>query len=258
MATNVTLTAGSLPQGYCFSTLQQYYEDIIAATLAELPGDATFFNFGPDLPDPSDQDKPWIRTDASGNFDRLYTYNGAWVSPHPVPASDSERRIWVGTEEELWSYDGGDGGDPATATDTSGSFWAIDTDFAFAIPMGAGTNATTYDGNPATTLAVGGTAGEERHTITEDELPEHTHVLGNSGYNNSGVPVSGGEYISAKGNGDPGGSDTSYYLVKSLADAAPDVGKVAETGSDLSHQNLPPVRGVHFIKRSARVYYTVS
>lgn len=257
MATNVLLTPGTLPQGYCFTGLQQYYNDIIGLTLAQIPGSLSLFNFGANVPDPADQDKPWIRTNADGTLEGIYTYSGVWSRPHPVPAGDNERRIWVGTEAQLWSYDGGDGTDPAAATDTTGSMWAIDTAFDFRFPVGAGTNATTYDGNPASTIAVKGTGGAERHVLLEAELPEHTHVLANNVGNANSTPIAAGEYASANGRGDVD-DKWCYALSKSLGDESPNVGKVGETGTDASHQNMPPYYGVRFIKRSSRIYYTVT
>jgi len=257
--TNVVLTAGTLPQGYCFTTLQQYYNDIMALTLAQIPGTYSLFNYGPNIPDPADQDKPWIRTLTDGSLDRLYTFNGVWCSPHPAPFSSSERRMWVGSEADLWAYDGGDGDDPATSppTDTTGAMWIVDTDFAFRMPLGAGTCGTAFDGNPATTVAVTDTGGVERHALSEAELPEHTHVLANSTTNINHTLIGAGEYLAAYGLGQGVDEDYGYTFSKSLADAVPDVGKVAETGDGESHPNMPPYYTVHFIKRSARKYYTV-
>lgn len=259
MATNVILTPGTLPQGYCFSTLQQYYNDIIALTLAQLPGTASLFNYGANVPDPADQDKPWIRVAADGTLDGLYTFNGVWCRPHPTPPSGSERRMWVGTEANLWAYDGGDGTDPATTppTDTTGAMWVVDTAFAFRFPLGVGTNATTYDGNPASAVAVTGTGGAERHALATAELAEHSHLMANSSANTDQTALAGEVPIAAEGwgNSDDG---FRYDLSKSLNDAEPDVGRTGKEGDGTSHQNMPPYYGVYFIKRSARKHYTVS
>jgi len=257
--TNVVLTAGTLPEGYCFSTLQQYYNDIISLTLAQIPGTYSLFTYGPNIPDPADQDKPWIRTLSDGSFDRLYTYNGVWCSPHPTPFSSSERRMWVGSEADLWAYDGGDGSDPATSppTDSTGAMWAVDTAFAFRMPLGVGTNPVSYNGEAATAAAVTDTGGVEKHALTEAELAEHSHLLANSTANTGTALSAAGEYIAM--NGSPGGdADFAYGLSPSLASAAPDVGKVAETGDGEAHPNMPPYYTVYFIKRSARKYYTVT
>ena len=76
----------------------------------------------------------WLQTskDTSNGVDygnplRWFFWNGgAWVWPHLIPPGDGERRIWVGSESDLWFHDGGDGTDPATATDTVGAMWEKD------------------------------------------------------------------------------------------------------------------------------------
>ncbi len=58
---------------------------------------------------------------------RWFFWNGtAWVWPHQVPPLSEERRLWLGTEADLWFYDGGDGTTPVGATDTTGAMWAVD------------------------------------------------------------------------------------------------------------------------------------
>lgn len=246
---NVVLTPGTLPQGYCFSSLQQYYNDIIGLTLAQLPGTFNLFNYGPNVPDPADQDKPWIRTDGLGNFDRVYTFSGVWLSPHPTPPSGSERRIWVGTEADLWSYDGGDGTDPATATDTTGSMWAIDTTFAFKFPIGVGTNPVTYGGNPATAVAVNGTGGQEQQTLVDANIPPHTHDC--AGVGQAGSSGSGHDYFwSNEASGPPPPSNSKTLVTESAFGNG--------SGAANPFSVMPPYVGVYFIKRSSRKYFTVT
>lgn len=73
---------------------------------------------------------------AYGTPIRWFFWNGsAWVWPHLTPPGSGERRIWVGTEADLWFYDGGDGTNPATATDTVGAMW--EKDLTVAAPGGA-------------------------------------------------------------------------------------------------------------------------
>lgn len=134
----VTLVAGQLPQGFCFQTPQQYYEAIIAATSAFLPGNFSTFNFGNTVPDPGDQDKPWLRLDVNGDIDRWYVFVGQWRAPNPIPPSSLERRIFRGSGVDIWSYDGGDGTDPGVnpPTDTTGAMWQRDLTFNERFPLG--------------------------------------------------------------------------------------------------------------------------
>lgn len=235
MSIAVTLTPGSLPAGYCFTSLQQYFNDIINNTSATLPGTLTLFNFGPNIPDPADQDKPWIRTNVDGSFDRLYTFFGVWLSPHPTPYGGNERRLWVGTEAQLWAYDGGDGTDPATATDTTGSMWDIDGNFDLRFPYGA--DARTGSAGTVAPAATGGAA-------SATGLAAHTHSF--PVYDDGGaIPdmVAGTVAIPMS---QTRGDRTVHTLATSSAGSG--AGTI---------DTIPPYEGVYFIKRSARKYYTV-
>jgi hypothetical protein len=75
----------------------------------------------------------WLRTSldatsstplAYGDPIRWFLWNGTeWVWPHLTPSNSGERRLWTGTAADLWFFDGGDGTDPAGATDTTGAMW---------------------------------------------------------------------------------------------------------------------------------------
>ena len=71
-----------------------------------------------------------------GDAIRWFVWNGsAWVWPHLIPSTSGVRQIWVGTEADLWFFDGGDGTDPASATDTVGAMW--EKDATVTAPVGA-------------------------------------------------------------------------------------------------------------------------
>lgn len=173
-----------------------------------------------------------------GDLIRMFIWNGsAWVSPNPVPPGSSERRIWVGTENDLWAYDGGSGTDPAVdpPTLTSGAMWVKDTTFDFRFPVGVGTNTTIYAPNPATSIGLLDTGGEEKHVLLTAELAKHYHALQNA-LGTTGVIISGTV---------AGGSFLGEYVFYGTAYA----------GNDDPHNNMPPYVGVYFAKRSARKYY---
>jgi len=141
--------------------------------------------------------------------------------------------------------------------------WEKDDDWDFRIPMGAGTNGTTYNGDPATVLAVGGTAGAEMVTLAPADC-KHKHCFGrmqaDTGDDADDPDLLTGSTTLAAGaargvSGDTSGiqtkdinTDTGEFLVTAESEVS--------TASD-AHQNLPPVRGVYIIKRSSRVYRTV-
>lgn len=238
MSSNVNFSLANFPSGYCFPGVQQYATDLVAL-LTGTVNTAGKILIGPNAPAPADQDGVWLRT-VGGYLEGVYLYLGVWARPHPIPPSSNSRFLYAGADgaADLWLYDGGDGTDPATATLTSGSMWAVDHAFDFKMPIGPGTNGVTYDGNPATIIAQGGTGGEERHKLlaTESGVAAHTHDL-------TQYSLINGSNFNAGGNNDRGGSVTGGVT----GGAAP---------ASLSHQNLPPFLGIYFIKRSARQFIT--
>jgi hypothetical protein len=124
MSSQINFIPGNLGSGYCFTTFQQLYLDMISQLQGYLPGNFSFVNFGDDTPDPEDQDKPWVRTIA-GVMDRVYVFSGGyWASPNPTPAGpNGERRLWTGDTTELQTYDGGSAG---LVTDYTGAMWEVD------------------------------------------------------------------------------------------------------------------------------------
>ena len=225
--TTVNLVKGTIPSSACFSSVQALYDLVIDSTTAHVKGEYSLFNFGDTVPAVSDQDKPWIRT--IGNApDKVYVYeSGYWLSLHPVPIGSQERRIWTGTTAELAGYDGGDTGSISAFT---GPFWEVDTDFSAVFPVGVGTFAS------GTQVNAGNTGGVEEVTLTTAQMPEHSHDFTLNGYNSSQDSNTGNEY------GFDGKSPQSL--------------KTDNTGSGEAHNNLPPYRGVYFIKRTGRQYYT--
>lgn len=244
----VNLQFGSMPNDYEPTDANDFVQQLDKIMTAYLPGNYNLFNYGNSTPSAEDQDKPWIRTIA-GAPDRVYVfYNGKWVCKHEVPASGNERRLWVGSESDLWSYDGGDGVDPSSVAPaaTTGAMWEVDTAFEFKMPIGVGTNETTYDGNTATAVSVNGTGGAERVAISAAETPEHTHGFANEQF------TLGKAYLNSRAENEgvlfkgPAGASGAYDV---STDAA---------GSGESHQNMPPYIGVYFIKRTSRVYRCIS
>ena len=231
MASNqqVILQAGSVPTETCFESVQQLYNTFIANTTAYVAGSYSLFNYGDTVPSVDDQDRPWIRT-ISGQPDKIYTWvSGQWASKHPVPVGSGIRMMWAGSLGDLNTYDGGAAG---TASSFAGPFWEQDTSFDARFPVGVG----SFESGAAATI--NGTGGEEKHTLTIEEIPAHTHNVPIQGFNAEQDTNSGNEY----------GADGKNALnITSNA-----------IGGDVAHNNLPPYYGVYFIKRTAREYYTVT
>ncbi|MDQ3145888.1 MAG: tail fiber protein [Actinomycetota bacterium] len=106
---------------------------------------------------------------------------------------------------------------------------------------------TTYGGNGQTTFALpnlqervpihvgadfilGGTAGEQTHTLTQSEMPLHTHV----------VQASAGQGTQAGGNGAVLANGGSDLYVQSGPFTTMNPGAVAAVGGSQAHENTQP------------------
>lgn len=249
----VTLVPASFPEGYCPPNWQTLANDIAKGMAGFVPGAYNFFNYGNSEPGVDDRGKPWFRLNPDGSPDKWYVFfGGVWTSPHSVEAGGDERRMFVGIENDVWAYDGGDGTDPSSSapTNSTGAMWEVDHNFDFRFPLGAGTSPAPA----STTVNVGDTGGEEDTSVplTLDNVPAHSHTFRVE--RNDGAPISvdsGSGYIEGVGAGVrwSGGS-------KDTAGETMDAG---ESGTDLQPveaTNMPPYRGVFFIKRTSRLFYT--
>lgn len=227
------LTSGTLPEGYCPSSWQDLYQRMFSAGYGVFPDGLTSYVMGNTEPTADQRDLPWVRLDSSGDFDRIYIYNsGQWRAPHPVPASSSSRILWVGSAGDVDTFDGGAVG---TVGDASGPMWAIDTAFEAKFPVGVGTFAASG------AVAVLGTGGEDKHVLTETELPSDLETtVETNDHIDSGATSMGLRLLS-----DAAGSGTTVDVALNLSVA----------GNNTAHNNLPPYIGVYFLKRTARRFY---
>jgi hypothetical protein len=199
---------------------------------ADLLGNQTTFNYGPDTPTPDNQDRPWFKTDANYLPERWYTFsNGSWVSRHPVAAGAIV--MYEGSEASIPTYDGGEAG---VVTATTGPMWekvsALDARF----PLGPGTLAS------GTAVAVTNTGGEEKHELTRAELPEIQ----------IDTPLKRRTDLQ-----DGGGSTALFETSFSLSSAVNVDVPTEELGDGDAHNNMPPYYAVFFIRRTARTHYRI-
>jgi len=246
----VVLVPGSLPEGFCFTTWQALLNSFFTLSSGYLPGRYSFFNFGNTEPLPEDRDKPWLRLNGDGSMDQWYTYfSGQWLAPYPSPPSGSERRLWVGLEADLVTYDGGEAG---AITDTTGSFWVVDHDFDARVPIGPGTfPVDPADPTSGATISVGDTGGKENSLVTllGANIPSHVHDVSSEKSDETGTSETGRFQV----------SDGS--LIWRTANTSDKIGHTRATGGDvdgattpLTFTNLTPYRGTFVIMRSSRIY----
>lgn len=240
MSTLLTISPPSFATGYCWTDPQTFANDFASGASVVFGGDMNIFNYGDSTPSAANQVYPWLRK--IGDYpDRWYVYyNGQWLAKHEIPYSSNYRAMWVGTTTELLTFDGGM--NEAVGIDGwTGPFWEVDTEFAAKSPMGPGTLATS-----GTVVSVATNYGDEKHTLTEAQLPSHDHGsptdAGVQAFLTWNPSTTGGAYnISGGGAAQMGTSATSTALA----------------GSGEAHSSLHPVRGIYTIKRTARIYRKV-
>lgn len=135
---------------------------------------------------------------------------GGQSAPGGVPVGSV--MIWPGTVDTIpsnWALCDGQDGRP---------------DYRDIFLLGAGPN-----------HAAGSTGGEEEHTLTEEEMPEHRHGFSQS-YNTSSAGSSSGDY---------------YNLVRYTTSKGRFEKQSKYAGSGAPHNNMPPYKAVLFIIKIA-------
>lgn len=241
---NLPLVPGTLGAGYCYpADPQTLYNDMFALGVAQLTGAYNLFNYGNATPAPEDQNKPWLKT-VAGAPERWYVHSsGFWIWPNPAPADGAagatqEVRIWAGPlgggAGGLDLYDGGETGVPVSAS--AGPMWTEATEFRGRSPMGV--DAAGIGEIPT---IVGMNKGEATHMQLQSELFPHSHT-----YGVMDDPAVGSGVTWAK-RSDAVATTATYNPSTSVF---PPV-TTPQTAFNVVH----PVRGVYFIKRTARVNY---
>lgn len=254
MSINVSLTLGNFPQGFCWQNAQQYGDALVSILTGTIP-DLTGVIISDTTPAADDQDKLWIKTDLNGLPLGQFIYQGGWIWPHQIPASGKERMIWTGTEAELATYDGGVN---VAVTTTTGPFWERDTAFDFRFPVGMGTNAIAYDGNPASSIVPTNTGGAERVALDATEGPVHTHDVYTKNRDNNTYwsgDINGAGKVATGASALAGGGDAAITALEPHFETD-EAGGTGTPPVVVSHQNMPPYLCVIFAKRTARIFRT--
>lgn len=233
MSTNISLTMGTLSKS-CYENLQEHAVDLVSQMTGTVLDGSLKYIISETAPGADDRNKLWIKTSSGAPVRQYVFYNGAWVWPHNIPAADGRVIIYTGSAASIDTLDGGTSG---VANSASGPFWEIVTELSGRFPLGVGTLES------GTSVAVTDTGGEEKHTLTQDELPDHEHTLTVNEFNNwDSSNASAAQFL------------LGDQAVQSANSSKPNV-TVDGGGSDEAHNNMPPYYGVYFIKRTARQYY---
>lgn len=227
----VTISIAEIPAGFCPQGPASDWPYLVSLLSASIAG-SVLINFGSTTPAAADQSKPWFRTNADGTPDGLYTYSGGyWLKRHQLAATSVQ--LWEGDITQVHLFDGGEAG---AVTTISGPFWEEVTDMRAKIPMHPGTTANGI------AIAANANAGEDKHAITIAELPAHTHQFASGDFVKSFAATLTGK-------------ENDINLTGAL-DYKP-AQTLQNTGGDIPMSLIPPVRGIYFIRRTARLYYRI-
>ncbi len=223
-----------LPAGFCPADYQEMLNGFSAHQSVTLsptdPGGISVSSAKP-----TDQTRPWLKLDSTGNPERTYVFaGGTWISLHTLVPGLTQ--WWFDVLPNFTLFDGGDNL-TAIPTDTTGPMWqqAKNSDgvqIAARFPVTAGTLPSTI------VLAQGNTGGEEKHLLTVPELPI-LHL-----YPNPFVGATFGVGGSISGGGIDEGQIKPFPTQ-------------TDVGADTPHNNMPPYVVGYLLQRTIRRYYTV-
>lgn len=231
------------PEGICNSLNDanwvQTLLNLIAQGVAKFEGSGfTVVLNQSTAPGATDRDKLWRDTDTG----IIYEWSGgAWIAPHPEPASGDSRRWWAGTLVALETYDGGSVGAVST---NSGPMWEEDITMRGRSPMGPG---AIPDSNPAKTLAIGEEFGEGAHEQDVEEVGPHTHPL------TADPSIVTGDTINVVTTGTPS-PGLQIGLTGTPSTALSVVANEYASGQQAGNV-VHPVLGIFCIKRTGRTNY---
>lgn len=235
---------GQLPSGFCATDYQSILNEFSAHQSVDVSA-ATGSGIVVSATKPVTGDLPWLRLDAFGRPERIYWFaSGAWLSLHPsVPGLT---QWWFDVLPDFTTFDGGDA---LALSAISGPMWqqAKNSDgvvIAAKFPVAAGTLPS------GTVLAQGATGGEEKHTLTADEIPggvPTTVAAGSTGSQLSETPgsasIAGILYNSAAT-----GNDSGQLVVTTKAAA----------GGVVAGNNMPPFVVGYLLQRTTRLFYAIT
>lgn len=260
----VTLSSGTLTSGFCHNSLQTTYEEFISQTTGSLTGNMAAFTAGDDTPSAQDQNKLWLKQNASTCVpEGWHWYNGSNTAWEDVPVPETALPSSLTPVGTIIMYGASASptnwlscnGDAVSRTTYATLFGIIGTTY------GTGDGSTTFnlpdlrsrmpvgigDGGAALTdRSLGDTGGEENVTLTESQLPAHNHWQGDFGENGFNFTGNG---IETRTSGWAGRSRTDFAGAHGQTTIAQL--STQDAGGGSAHNNLPPFLAINFLIKYA-------
>lgn len=226
----IAISTSDVPNGWCHTDWRVTWPFLVGLLHAQFAEELNTVNVGNTTPSSENRDKPWFRLNTDGTPDGWYAYaNGNWLRRYTGP-DPGAIIMWDGAAAGIDTLDGGEAG---AATLTTGPFWERVTSMDAKFPIGVG----TLPGGTA--VAVGDTGGADTVTLDLENIPSHDHSIANLKLIH--------QTLSSGVLHQQGGNDLSISTFKASG------GK--SDGSTKAHANVPPYRGIFFIKRTVRIYH---
>lgn len=90
------LKLNALPERTCFTSFQDFVEQLPNFLSVEVPASVSNVVIGPSVPSQDDIDKLWVRRDVNGNFIGFYAFqNGAWRPFYNLVTQGAVQIIWL-------------------------------------------------------------------------------------------------------------------------------------------------------------------
>lgn len=232
MSAPVHISSLAVSPTFCHSDWPTTVAYIVSLLQATLEGDIQTINFGSTTPAAEARDKPRFLINADGTpaYSSWASYsNGNWLARHPLAPGIIV--MYEGTEASITTLDGGE---TATVSTTTGPFWERVTQMDARFPIGPGTLAS------GTVVSVGTTGGAETVTLTLEQIPSHVHTIKIGG----ATQATGGNVIESAET--PDAPQGSKDTLRTGGD---------ENHETVAHTNLPPYRGIWFIRRTGRLFF---
>ena len=241
-----SLNIGNLPTGFCPTTYQSMLSAFGQAMSVSIPSAS---GISISATPPPNTSAVWFQIDSLNRFIRMFTYaQGSWLSAHPLPPGSTI--WWFSALPNFSVFDGGDSFAPGVA---SGAMWqqatvdgtALGTVISAQFPVTAGTLPS------GKVLAVGGSGGEENHTLLTAEIPLHQHKSGVAtfyefgAYGSTSTDIPGGQ---AKNSIASVVTGTPIYQPLTAVDG----------GGGGGHNTMPPYVVGYLLQRTYRQFYSVT
>lgn len=248
MALDLPVVSSEVPENLECHIANSPWQELVALLSVNVP-DGFRWLIQSTTPDPEDRIWPWYRLDGGGLPIRPYIYaGGAWLSKHPLPPGSV--MMWEGAEANIPTFDEGEAG---AITTTTGAFWEKVAEMNGKIPIGPG---EITAGPPVVTAVVNTNAGTYSVQLGDVNYRHHKHfVVARQSVTGGSLPGVNNQVAD-----DGGGNAQENYLLQGTGDTA-SRGLTSNVNGDTDPNEafpiLPQVRGIFFIRRTARLFYRV-